>query len=201
LQFKPGEQQQYSNAGYVVLGAIIERVTGQSYDDVVRERIYEPAGMRDTAAFPLDRDEPNLAAGYTHVAPDGSTDESQWWNNLLMLPARGGPAGGGYSTILDLLRFAVALHRHKLLGSEMAATLLEGKVPLRTRAFAQYGYGFGVEQMGDVRIVGHTGGAPGINAQLDMYPDRGYTIAILANYDPPAASQVAEMIRQLIAQR
>lgn len=198
LQFAPGGQSEYSNAGYIVLGAIIEHVTGQSYDAYVRERIYLPAGMHDTGFYPLDRDVSNRATGYTHFSPDGETAPEEWWNNLLMLPACGGPGGGGYSTVEDLLRFARALLAYELLSPEMTATVLAAQVALRTRAFSRYGYGFGVEDAGQSVIVGHTGGAPGINAQLDIYPEMGYVVAVLANYDPPAAAQVAERIRALL---
>jgi CubicO group peptidase (beta-lactamase class C family) len=198
LLFEPGERAEYSNAGYIVLGAILERVTGRRYDDYVHEHIYEPAGMRETEAYALDCDVPNLAIGYTHQDPDGGANSGAWRNNLLMLPARGGPAGGGYSTVEDLLRFASALRRHRLLSPQMTATVLEGKVALRTRVFARYGYGFGSDIVEGVRVVGHSGGAPGINGQLDMYPDLGYTVAVLANYDPPAASQVAGLVREMI---
>jgi len=200
LLFEPGERSQYSNAGYIVLGAIIESITGQTYDTYVREHIYLPARMHDTKAYPLDRDVPNLAMGYTHFSPDGETRPEEWWNNLLMLPARGGPAGGGYSTVPDLLGFASALLGHELLSPSMTATVLEGKIALRTRAFSQYGYGFGIEHIGNtLAVVGHTGGAPGINVQLDMYPDWGGIVVVLANYDPPAAAQVAEKARELVA--
>ena len=155
--------------------------------------------MDDTEASPIDRDVSNQATGYTHASPDGETVPDEWWSNLLLLPARGGPAGGGYSTATDLLRFAQALLSHQLLSSEMTATVLEAKVTLRTRAYSAYGYGFCVEQRGPMRIVGHTGGAPGINAQLDLYPDEGTIVAVLANQDPPAAGLVASRVRELIA--
>jgi CubicO group peptidase (beta-lactamase class C family) len=199
LLFQPGGRAEYSNAGYIVLGALIERVSGTSYDDYVHEHIYQRAGMADTEASPIDRDVPNQATGYTHASPDGETVPGEWWNNLLLLPARGGPAGGGYSTATDLLRFAQALLSHQLLSPEMTATVLEAKVTLRTRAYSAYGYGFCVEQRGPMRIVGHTGGAPGINAQLDLYPDEGTIVAVLANQDPPAAGLVASRVRELIA--
>lgn len=198
LRFAPGERSEYSNAGYIILGAIIERVSGQPYYEYVREHIYWPAGMHDTEAYPLDRDVPNRAVGYTHFSPDGETIPDEWWNNLLMLPARGGPGGGGYSTVEDLQRFARALLTHQLLGFQMTSTVLSEKVALRTRAFSRYGYGFGVERLGGTLLVGHTGGAPGINAQLDIYLDSGYIVAVLANYDPPAASQVAQKVRALL---
>ncbi len=201
LHFEPGERCEYSNAGYIVLGAIIERVTGQSYDAYVQEHLYQPAGMQDTDASPLDRDIPNRATGYTHMSPDGEPVPTEWWNNLLALPARGGPGGGGYSTVEDLLRFARALLENKLLSPAMTATVLEAKVTLRTRAFSQYGYGFGAEHLGSqgqIVVVGHTVGAPGINSQLDIYPGMNITVVVLANYDPPAAAQVAQKVRTLI---
>lgn len=198
LAFAPGERFQYSNAGYILLGAVVERMTGKDYYDYVREHVYAPAGMRDTDAFELDRDVSNLAIGYTHVGPDGTPEPGEWRNNLLLLPARGGPAGGGYSTVADLYRFVSAVRGHRLLAPETTAMMLAGKTAGPTRAFSRYGYGFGEELLGGERIVGHSGGAPGINAQLDIYLERGYTVAVLANYDPPAAHAVASRIRELL---
>lgn len=199
LLFQPGARAEYSNAGYIVLGAIIERITGQSYDDYVCERIYQRAGMHATEASPLDVEVPNRATGYTHFLPDGETAPGAWRNNLLLLPARGGPGGGGYSTVEDLLRFAQAMLSHRLLSTEMTATVLERRVMLPSRAFSAYGYGFCVEQRGPTRITGHTGGAPGVNAQLDIYPNDGIIVVVLANQDPPAAGRVAMRARELIA--
>jgi CubicO group peptidase (beta-lactamase class C family) len=198
LLFAPGARAQYSNAGFIVLGAIIERISGQSYDDFVRDNIYDLAGMRDTGAYALDRDTPNLAVGYTHKAPDGSSKPDEYWNNLLALPRRGGPAGGGYSTVGDLLRFARELLRHTLLSPTMTATIMQPKVELTTRAFSQYGYGFGVERIGQATIVGHTGGAPGVSAQLDIYTNTGYCVIALANADPSAATHFARRAREIL---
>jgi CubicO group peptidase (beta-lactamase class C family) len=198
-QFSPGERAEYSNAGYIVLGAIIERVSGQGYDEYVREHIYAPSGMRETEAYALDQDVANLAIGYTHMDPDGQPQPERWWNNLLSLPARGGPAGGGYSTVNDLLQFTQALREHRLLSPAMTATVLDPKVELRTRAFTHYGYGFCLGALGATATFGHTGGAPGINGQLDVYPEQGYIVVVLSNYDPPAAGDIAGKARELIA--
>lgn len=198
-QFAPGERSEYSNAGYIVLGAIMERVSGQGYDEYVREHIYAPAGMHATEAYALDQDVANLAIGYTHMAPDGQPQSERWWNNLLTLPARGGPAGGGYSTVMDLLQFTQALREHRLLSPAMTANVLEPKVELRSRAFTHYGYGFCLGTLGATAIFGHTGGAPGINGQLDVCPEQGYIVVVLSNYDPPAAGDVAGKARELIA--
>src|SRR4029077_18041 len=102
LEFEPGTDQRYSNAGYIVLGLIIERESGRSYYDYVRDHIFKPAGMKDTDSYAIDEKVPNRAVALTKHE---STE----------LPGRGSSAGGGYSTAGDLLRFAQALRSGKLL--------------------------------------------------------------------------------------
>jgi CubicO group peptidase (beta-lactamase class C family) len=197
LAFEPGEKWQYSNAGFIVLGAIIEHVTQQSYFDYVKEHIYEPAGMFNTDAYELDQSTPNLALGYTKVGLD-NPEPGEWRNNLLLHVVKGGPAGGGFSTIEDLLNFSIALRSYKLLSEEYTNIVLDGKVDRAHSGTERtmYGYGFGDDTTNGTRIVGHTGGAPGINGQFDMYLDLGYTVVVLSNYDSPAAGQVARWLRQ-----
>jgi CubicO group peptidase (beta-lactamase class C family) len=188
LAFEPGTRWQYSNTGYLVLGKIIEIVTGQDYHDYVREHIARPAGMLDTDAYELDRVNPNLAVGYQKVFTDGGTE---YRNNLFEHVIRGGPAGGGYSTVEDLFRFARALRTGRLLQPETVALLTSPKPELGS---PHYGYGFGINPDGS---VGHTGGFPGISSALAIYPDDGYVVVVLANYGgaaPPVMRQVAELI-------
>lgn len=193
LQFAPGSRWAYSNSNFIVLGAIIEAVSGQAYFDYVREQIYQPAGMINTDAYELDHEIPNLATGYTR-APG----ESEWRNNLFEHVIKGGPAGGGYSTVEDLLRFAQALTEHRLLSAESTVLITTGKVAIPHRDDAQYAYGFGVETINGYRRFGHSGGFTGINSQLNIYPELGYVVVVMGNYDPPAASRVAERIGKLI---
>jgi CubicO group peptidase (beta-lactamase class C family) len=142
LEFTPGERFRYSNAGFLVLGAIIEKVSGQSYFDYVRERIYKPAGMTGTDAFEMDAaDVPNLAFGYTKGEPDASGKRA-WKNNLFMHVVKGGPAGGGFSTAPDLIRFADALQSGKLIRATSLATILTGPENARMGPDERYGYGF-----------------------------------------------------------
>ena len=195
LEFQPGERFGYSNAGPVVLGLIIEKITGQSYYDYVRQNIYEPAGMTSTDCYEMDRPVPNLAIGYTRMNYDGSRSEDGWHNNLFMHAAKGGPAGGGFSTVEDLLKFDNALRQHKLLNEEYTNIVTTGKVEMGPDM--KYAYLFGDEIADGHRIVGHNGGAPGISAVLDMYWDSGYTVAVLSNYDN-AAGMVARKIGQLL---
>jgi CubicO group peptidase (beta-lactamase class C family) len=197
LEFEPGSKFRYSNAGFMVLGAIVEKVSGQDYFDYVREHIYKPAGMINTDAYELDRDTPNLAVGYTSDGETSGAANSRH-NNVFMHVIKGGPAGGGYSTVEDLLRFDVALRQHKLLSAKYTDLVLAGKIASGFSPTAKYAYGFFDEVIDGKRVVGHGGGFPGINSQLDMYLDNGYTVAIMSNYDPPAAQIVAGKLREMI---
>lgn len=199
LAFTPGERFGYSNVGFIVLGAIVERASGQDYFDYVRAHVYAPAGMADTDAYELDRDVPGLTVGYTHQRIDGVQELEVWRNNLLLHVSKGGPAGGGYSTIGDLLRFATALRRHTLLAPPTTEIVLAGKVDTDVAPGVRYGYGFMDATLKGLRVVGHSGGFPGISAHLDMYPEHGYTVAVLSNYDPPSGFKVTDKARELIA--
>jgi len=179
----PGARFQYSNYGFVLLGAILERVTGKSYYDAVAELVYAPAGMTSTSA-PI-HDEPIGAVGYTRFR----TDELE--PNVDILPYRGTSAGGGWSTTGDLLRFATALGNNALLDPAHTALLTTGKVELAPGIL--YAYGFADMDIDGVRCIGHNGGFPGVNGEL-LICDSGYTIAVLANFDPPSASNIARLI-------
>ena len=109
LSFAPGSQRQYSNGGYIVLGAIIEAVSGMDYYTYVRENIFEPAGMLRSASYPKDSVVANRAIGYTQRGPG---DDLR--TNYESLPGRGSSAGGGYSTAMDLFRYVRALRSAKI---------------------------------------------------------------------------------------
>lgn len=198
LKFEPGAKWDYSNSGFMLLGLVIEKVTGQSYFDYVRENIHKPAGMTNTDCYELDTDTPNLAIGYTTAGPDGRPAQGPKRNNLFLHVVKGGPAGGGFSTAPDLLRFDIALRNNKLLSKKFFDIVVTGKIDM-PQAGIKYAYGFMDRTADGQRIVGHGGGFPGINSQLDMYLDSGYTVAVMSNYDPPAAQRVAGKIRQLLA--
>jgi Tol biopolymer transport system component len=180
LEFAPGERFRYSNSGYIVLGLIIEEVTGQSYYEYVGQRIFELCGMENTAAYELDAGVPNLARGYTRFDVAGN-ELAEIRDNAFVMPTKGGSAGGGFSTVEDLLRFANALLDHQLLPPASTELLLAGKVRMGERV--QYGYGFIDRLVENQRAVGHTGGAPGVCSMFSMYLDLGYTTIVLSNSD------------------
>src|SRR5215470_1404122 len=126
----------------------------------------------------------------------GSTE---WTHNIFISPVKGSPAGGAYSTVDDLTAFDAALRSYKLLGPQYAETVLTGKIEYRTGA--KYAYGFANEWVNGERIIFHDGGANGVSAQLDMYPESGYVVAVLSNYDHPAIAPIVETSRGLITGR
>jgi CubicO group peptidase (beta-lactamase class C family) len=198
LAFEPGAKWQYSNSGFVVLGLIIEKVSGQSNYDYVKEHIFKPAGMTNTDSYERDKDVPNLAIGYTKMGDNGRADPSAPRRpNTPMRPVKGSPAGGGYSTVEDLLRFSVALRANKLLSQKYTDIVTTGKVEMG-RPGTKYAYGFGEEVSDGKHIVGHNGGGPGIGANFDIFPELGYTAVILGNYDPPAMMALVKKVRELI---
>jgi CubicO group peptidase (beta-lactamase class C family) len=199
LSFEPGETFQYSNAGFVVLGAIIEHVSNQDYFTYVREHIYRPAGMHDTDAYEMDQPIPNLALGYTHLNRKGELEEGPRRNNLFMNVVKGGPAGGGFSTVEDLFKFGRAFREHQLLSPEYTALVLRGRVERPDKPDITYAYGWQNVMVNGHRIVGHSGGAPGISAQFDLYLDLGYTVVVLANYDATIAPRIASILREHLA--
>ena len=190
LEFEPGTRWAYSNTGMLVLGKVIEKASGQDYFAYVRDHIAKPAGMTSTDAYELDRVNRNLAVGYEREGEDANGPIYR--NNLFMHVIRGGPAGGGYSTVGDLTRFAVALKSGKLVSAAGLRTLTTPKPEL---ASPEYGFGFGVEAGG--RVVGHSGGFPGINSQLDIYVGDDYTLAVMSNYGG-GAQPVIEKARSLL---
>jgi CubicO group peptidase (beta-lactamase class C family) len=185
--FAAGSQWAYSNYGMILLGVVIERVTRQSYYDYVAEHVYKPAGMTLTGSEPESDNVPNRSVGYMR-SPGGG-----WTPNNDTLPYRGTSAGGGYSTVGDLQKFADALLGHKLLNAENTELLITGKVD--SGGGRKYAYGFEDGRGKDgAGAMGHSGGAPGMNGDLRIYPKSGYVVAVLSNLDPPAATQVSEFV-------
>jgi CubicO group peptidase (beta-lactamase class C family) len=177
LTHEPGAEFRYSNYGFVLLGAIIEKVTGMSYYDYVRSHVFQPAGMTSTDSRPEGEAVPKRSVGYTK-------EKGKWVPNTGTLPVRGTSAGGGYSTAGDLLRFAQALEAGKLISK---ASLAAATTPFKER----YGFGLDIEGEGALRGYGHGGGAPGMNGELRIFPQLGTVVVCLSNLDPPAASRLA----------
>jgi D-alanyl-D-alanine carboxypeptidase len=195
LYFEPGTASAYSNEGYVVLGAVIEKLTGMNYFDYVREKIFTPLGMSNTDSYALDDVVPNLAVGYTRYDDDplGIGPRRPNW---MFLQWKGSAAGGGYGTAPDLLKFVQALRNGRLLRPGLVDTLLA------PHAHGDwYGYGFVVSQAGGKQVRGHGGGGPGsgIGSELGWFLDGSYVAIVLGNYDFPGASAIYRTLIDFLA--
>ena len=146
--------------------------------------------MTRTASEPEDVVVPDRAIGYmgTGAASKPNTET---------LPYRGTSAGGGYTTVEDLLRFANALTAHKLLNEHYTQLLTTAKPETGE---ARYAYGFQDEMRGNVRAFGHGGGAPGMNGDLQIFPQTGYVVIALANMDRAAGRTTSWISERLPAQ-
>jgi D-alanyl-D-alanine carboxypeptidase len=180
LAHEPGKQDSYSNYGFVLLGEVIERVSGMSYYNYVERHIFKVAGMHSTASPPEALKIPARAIGY--MKQDGA-----WVDDKDKLPYRGMAAGGGCSTVGDLFKFAQALESGKLVSG---ALLHEATEPQNNGRW--YGYGFMVSGGESPRYYGHEGGAPGMNGNLRVFPELGVVIVVLSNLDPPAADRLVD---------
>ncbi len=183
---------QYSNAGFILLGAIIEKTTGQTYFDYVRDHVFHPAGMRDTDFYEIDSDTPNLATGFEELPNSKRKD------NLLDIGFKGGPEGGAYSTVSDMVKFATALASGTLVSRQMLETMCTGVTEEPERQ-TEYGYGAQISSSNGNRVIWHGGGWKGVTDQYTVLPDLGYTVVILSNYDDDPGTidyQIREWVTQ-----
>lgn len=172
-EHEPGAVDGYDNYGFILLGVILEKVSGQSYYDYVHDHIFAPLHMNDTGFVPEGDHVAGLAPGYTWK--DGA-----WVSNADTLPWRGTSAGGGYSTVEDLLKFAQALEGNTLLPKALEAEALK---PQNHAGWS--GYGFSLRTDPPAPYYGHSGGAPGMNGELRIYPGQGVVFIGLGNLDGP----------------
>ena len=196
LRMESGTRFDYSNGGYIVLGRIIERVTGENYYSYVQNNIFKPLDMIDTGFYNKYETVSNLAHGYINTnrqplpppPPDGQprpipppdNRNAVWEDNFSTLPLIGNPSGGAYSTAIDLLKFSLAISEHKLLSAAYVNVMTSGKV---NTPMGEYAYGFEVLEPGGHLTIGHSGGAPGINALFRILINENSTVILLSNYD------------------
>lgn len=195
LQFSPGTHWAYSNSNFLLLGEIIERVSGREFATVIEEEIFRPLGMANTR-YRIDPSR-RPALGYTR-APGGAAGGSRWtpaWQEPKLgsefIP--GSAMGGGYSTVDDLARFADALLADRILSRGMTTLMLTGYIE------ADYGgrdgLGFETRLANGVRSAGHRGSLAGSSNQVEFYPDLGYVLIVLGNTDSSGAQDIAAHVR------
>jgi len=192
LAFPPGTRFQYSNSGFILLGAVIEKVSGRPYQDTVRGAIWGPAGMTATGCADLAGGNAEIAVGYYQ---DREGDRTVWRNTLSTVPRFGSPAGGCVSTVLDLQRFERALRGGKLISAAMLETLWTDSGPRGTPS--GYGLGFDLGGTPGDRVAGHGGSFPGAYGAFDIYRDRDALVVVLSNGNGIGSAQ--EKARELVS--
>ena len=177
LEFQPGEKWNYSNSGYVLLGYLIEKISGQSYGEFVQKNIFDPLGMKDSGYDSNVAIIPHRADGYT---PKPKGIEHAGYIDM-SIPFS---AGALYSTTEDLLLWEQGLFGGKLLS---AASLQKMTTPFKN----DYAFGLGVRNDKGLKVIDHGGGIEGFNTQLGYYPDDKLVVAVLGNLNGGAPSAIA----------
>jgi len=190
LYFSAGEKYTYSNSGFLVLGLIIEAISNQTYQEYVKQHIYEPLKMYDTDAYDLDAIIPDMATGY-YLPSNG---DGNWKSNLYKI-TKGVSSGGSFSTADDLLKFANGIRDYTLLSKETTDLMTTGKIMGYNN---MYGYGFDDRLINNQRIVGHEGGFYGVKGEVQIYWDKGYTVVILSNIANTGFSDLSYYVQTLI---
>lgn len=196
LLSKPGTKYDYSASGFVILGLIIEKVSGETYYDYVRKNIFEPAEMENTTELEIDAIVQNKASGYTTLFGESETLKRN--DNYL---SKASPAGFHYSTVEDLFKFSKALRNGKLLKKKTTDLMFEPKVKGYD---TNLGYGIDIDLRYNQSIQGHSGGWYGVRAELMNFMKDHYTVIILSNVDEngkTGASKVADYFKELIADK
>ena len=183
MEFAPGEKWNYNNSGYFLLGMILEKVTGKSYNDFLTERIFKPLGMNDTRVNNLSEIIPNRAQGY-------SRSGDHYVNGEYLSPTQPFAAGALISTIADLARWDKALDGETILKS---ASLTQMWTPTALPDHQEQGYGFGwvVGVKNHHRRISHGGGIPGFSTETLRLPDDKLSVIVLTNRDGGDAGAIA----------
>ena len=195
--FEPGTACRYCNCGYVLAGLALEAVTGEAYRDIVRTRIFAPAGMGRSGFFDMRDSEPDVAEGW-EPTPTGT-----WYRNIYSYPPIGSPDGGAHCTAADLVTFLQAVRVGALLPPELTAAFLTPQVPHHTKGDHTVHYGFGLEFVvadGQVFRYYKDGVNTGVSAVVQHYPDLDIDLAIVSSTQDGAWPCLRE-INRLVAAR
>ncbi|MGE5250824.1 MAG: serine hydrolase domain-containing protein [Bacteroidota bacterium] len=197
LLFAPGTSHHYGNSGYVLLGALIERITGRSYYEYMQEEIFQHVGMKDTGFHEMDLPMPNCAIGYTRENWFGPED-GRIRSNQFIYAVKGSPSEHCFSTVQDLFLFLQAFQAGQLMDAHHMELCLTPHSPAEQPGVS-YGYGFQIIDAGKHgRVIGHGGRALGGDAFAVTYVDLRYTVIVLSNYDRPAARRVLNQIADML---
>jgi CubicO group peptidase (beta-lactamase class C family) len=190
LAFQPGEKWSYSNLGYVLLGILIHKVSGQFYGDFLQERVFRPLGMT-TARIISEADiVPNRAAGYRLVK--GELKNQEWVSPSLNTTAD----GALYLTVYDMAKWDAALYTEKLLKSSSTAQMWT-PVKLNDGKTAAYGFGWSLNEVRGHQLIEHGGAWQGFKSQIARYVGDKLTIVVFANSSQANPARIAHGVAAL----
>ena len=185
--FEPGQGCRYNNVAYILLGLIVERLTGMKYRDYMKENLFNKLGMSSTEFCSTDGVFSNVAEGYVKITAENSGRLIGWRKNIYSYPPVGSPDGGAYSTVEDLDRFIRELKNGKFLSAPLTRELFTPKEVYRERdddiRMTGYGFQFTTKHNGEIISIHKDGVNPGVACILSYYPKQDLTLAILANQD------------------
>jgi CubicO group peptidase (beta-lactamase class C family) len=190
LEFEPGSKFSYNNSGYFLLGAIIEKVTGKSYEQVLKENILDPAGMKNTGYDHHDTIIPKRATGYSKTS-DGYT------NALYLDMSIPYAAGSMYSTVEDLYLWDQALYTDKLISAQSKALMYKPFL-------SDYAYGWAVRNASfkqndkPVQVIAHGGGINGFTTTIVRYPNEKNLIVMLDNTGTGYLDRLSESLAKIL---
>lgn len=177
MKFSPGERFDYNDGGYILLGLVIESVTGMNFSAYLREKVFEPAGMEDSGYFSTDQLPERTAYAYIKKA-DGT-----WRTNFFAVPIVGAPDGGAYTTAPDMTRFWRALTGKGLLNGETTELLLEVQIATSWKSpYTDYGYGVWIDRPEEVMSKFFVEGSdPGVALRSTVYVDEDIILTVMGN--------------------
>ena len=189
----PGEKYEYADSNFILVGLVIEAVTGRSFYDVATDDVLRPAGMAESAFEELDQDPPRYATGYLHA--DGPPDT--WRSNVFSLTGKGMPDGGMITTARDLARLIDALLGGRLLPPALLAAMKTPQTP-PSAELEHYGYGLELVVEDDVvTILGHGGADPGVSTMVAHHVAAATTIVVLCNQDRGSWAATVRLTKEL----
>ena len=182
----PGSGCRYNNAGFILLGLMIEQISGLSYRDYIHRHLFEPLGMQHSGFMNMDGVFHDIAEGYIRVT-DAAGAAQPWRKNIYSYPPIGSPDGGAYATAGDLDLFIRSLYRGDVLSADLTQALLTPQVKYRDRGRYREQMGFGfhffVDDQDQVVFLKKDGDNPGVSCILSYYPAQDVTLVVLANQD------------------
>lgn len=192
MKFEPGTHFSYCNAGFIVLGLIVEKLTGLSFNEYVQENVFRTCEMDDSGYFRMDQLAERTAIGYV------GSDEN-WKTNIYSIPIVGGPDGGAYTTVYDLDKFWKALMGNQLLSKSLTEQMLFPHI--QDSKYTHYGYGVWITIINqEIFKYFVMGGDPGVEMLSSYYPKLNAQVHVLANVDKGAgliASKIDEELFRL----